>query len=832
MTAHHTISATFVAVWTITSSAGANGSITPSGSVSVTNGDSQAYTITADTGYKVASVMVDGVDQGPLTSYTFSNVTAHHTISATFVAVWTITASSGANGSITPSGSVNVTNGAGQAYTIAGNNGYTVASVVVDGVDQGPLTSYTFSNVTANHTISATFIRLWTITSSAGANGSITPSGSVSVINGDSQPFTITPGEGHEVTSVVVDGVDQGPLTSYTFSNVTANHTISATFTALWTITASAGANGSITPSGSISVINGTSQAYTITTNAGYAVTSVMVDGIDQGPLTSYTFTNVTADHTISATFTTLWTITASAGANGSITPSGSISVINGTSQAYMITANTGYAVASVVVDGIDQGPLTSYTFANVTANHTINATFIALWTISASAGTNGSIAPVGNVSVKNGDNQVFTFTPDSGYSIKRITVDGQEVTAAGSYIFANVTGNHTIAVVFLSNKNQPPDKPSLISPIDNVLLPEGPVELKSGPFSDPDGDDHILSRWQIRRGDDKAYFYDESSNEDLTEHTVSLNLDYGMQYFWRVGYVDSGKEQITWSDEASFVIGEPAVNKEAPPVQPGVAVSAYRMVSFVQFPKHPSAKAVFGPLMGSGYDMGDYRIGIYDPAINSYHEYPDFDVVPGRAYWFLARNGMNFSVEGVPVSMTMDIYVPLLFNPVNKNGWNMIACPNKASYYWGDIEIVVKDDEGTIIYGPMPVRNLTADNGYIDKRIWVWKNGAYSVGSETLKMTPYNGYWVKAKAAGVSLVFPSGMQVALRNPDVMISGLVQSGSEWLHQKISPANAFADYDADSPPMPMPGLQSSASGTTGGSSGGGCFIFTIDGAKDQ
>ena len=70
---------------------------------------------------------------------------------------WTITASAGANGVIAPSGAVAVVEGANQAFTIAPNSGFSVASVVVDGASVGAVTSYTFTNVAANHTISATF---------------------------------------------------------------------------------------------------------------------------------------------------------------------------------------------------------------------------------------------------------------------------------------------------------------------------------------------------------------------------------------------------------------------------------------------------------------------------------------------------------------------------------------------------------------------------------------------------------------------------------------------------------------------------------------------------
>ena len=70
-----------------------------------------------------------------------------------------------------------------------------------------------------------------------------------------------------------------------------------------WTITASAGANGSISPSGTVAVAQGASQAFTITANSGYHVSDVQVDGASAGAVTSYTFTNVTANHTIAASF-------------------------------------------------------------------------------------------------------------------------------------------------------------------------------------------------------------------------------------------------------------------------------------------------------------------------------------------------------------------------------------------------------------------------------------------------------------------------------------------------------------------------------------------------
>ena len=70
-----------------------------------------------------------------------------------------------------------------------------------------------------------------TITASAGNGGSISPSGTVTVNYGGSQSFTITPDANYTVGNVVVDGVNAGSVTSYAFTNVNGNHTISVSFT-------------------------------------------------------------------------------------------------------------------------------------------------------------------------------------------------------------------------------------------------------------------------------------------------------------------------------------------------------------------------------------------------------------------------------------------------------------------------------------------------------------------------------------------------------------------------------------------------------------------------
>ena len=93
----------------------------------------------------------------------------------------------------------------------------------------GPVTSCTFPAVSANHEISATFaINTYTITASTGDHGTIAPTGTTTVNYGATPTYTITPDAGYKVVDVLVDGASVGPVTSYTFSAVSANHEISA----------------------------------------------------------------------------------------------------------------------------------------------------------------------------------------------------------------------------------------------------------------------------------------------------------------------------------------------------------------------------------------------------------------------------------------------------------------------------------------------------------------------------------------------------------------------------------------------------------------------------
>ena len=181
-----------------------------------------------------------------------------------------------------------------------------------------------------------------------------------------------------------------------------------------------------------------------------------------------------------------------------------------GASQAFTITADPCFSIADVLVDGGSVGAVTTYTFTNVTANHTIAASFSANgpYTILASAGTGGSIDPGGAVSVSCGANPGFTVTPGGGFNIQDVLVDGVSAGAVGSYTFTDVQADHTIAASFLATgPNRSPEcgvaraVPDRLWSADHQLVP-----VTIAGVTDPDGDPVTITVTGVTQ--------DESPNE------------------------------------------------------------------------------------------------------------------------------------------------------------------------------------------------------------------------------------------------------------------------------------------------------------------------------
>ncbi len=360
------------------------------GNSTVEYGRDYTFTVVPDNCYEIGTVTINGniVTLNANNSYTIQNVTSEQTISATFNQIsYAVTTSAGNGGSIT--GAPNSVNcGEDYTFTVIPDDCYQIGTVTVNGnaVTLDANNSYTIQNVTTEQTINATFTQIsYTITASAGNGGTISNAGSTTVNCGDDITYTITPDEGYMISDVEVDGQSVGSENSYLFTNVTSDHTISATFEIIpageVVIVINADTEGgSVSPTGTQTITEGEDFTFTVTPDACYEIGIVTVNGneVSLDENNSYTIANVTEPQNINATFNRLsYIITASASEGGTITPSGNVEVNCGENKEFVITANEGYEIENVVVDGQSQGAITSYTFENVTeAGHSIEATF------------------------------------------------------------------------------------------------------------------------------------------------------------------------------------------------------------------------------------------------------------------------------------------------------------------------------------------------------------------------------------------------------------------------------------------------------------------------
>ena len=405
----------------VTASAGEGGAIDPAGQTLVKKGTSKTFTVTPAQGYEIANVTVDGTDLGPISYYTFQRVGVDHTISATFqkaqqsgdTVTLTTTASDG--GSVAPAGQTRYAPGASAEITFTPDPGYQLASVKVNGrtvdVTDG---AYTLV-MDQSYAVSATFEKIPDVPVVMFQND-------FEDVAGDSFPFhgwTVKvqdtsstwkqytyynwKNEGNDskhayisndwkgaqdeyLISPAVDlsGTRDGVLTfdfaygEYGIKNKTFTATVEAstdggkTWNAIWNFqdsyTGQQASNHIISGSAEVPVpaeynVDGVQFAFRYVhpnedTTGQLAIDNVKLMAVEDGPVAQK------------------YTITATAGEGGSITPAGAVSVKEGASQTFAIAAQEGYAIADVLVDGQSVGAVDSYTFENVTANHTIAALF------------------------------------------------------------------------------------------------------------------------------------------------------------------------------------------------------------------------------------------------------------------------------------------------------------------------------------------------------------------------------------------------------------------------------------------------------------------------
>jgi uncharacterized repeat protein (TIGR02543 family) len=427
---------------TITANAGANGSIDPSGTVIVAAGNDQTFTITPDTGYHVADVLVDGVSVGAVTSYTFEDVEDDHTIEASFaVDTFTLNYAAGTDGSLSGDTAQVVAYGEdGTAVEAVPDTGYHF----VDWSDGSTANPRTDTNVTANVNATANFaIDTYTLDYAAGTGGSLTGDASQVVAYGeDGTAVTAVPDTGYHFVDWS-DGSTENPRTD---TDVTANVDVTATFAInTYTLDYAAGTGGSLTGETSQVVDYGQDgTAVTAVPDTGYHFVN-WSDGSTANPRTD---TDVTANVNVTATFAiNTYTLDYAAGTGGSLTGDAS-QVVNYGQDGAAVTAvpDTGYHFVNWN-DGSTANPRTDTDVTadvNVTANFAINT-----FTLDYAAGTGGSLTGDTSQVVNYGqDGTAVEAVADTGYHF----VDWSDGSTVNPRTDTNVTADVDVTANFAIN--------------------------------------------------------------------------------------------------------------------------------------------------------------------------------------------------------------------------------------------------------------------------------------------------------------------------------------------------------------------------------------------
>lgn len=215
-------------------------------------------------------------------------------------------------------------------------------------------------------------------------------------------------------------------------------------------VTVTAGANGIITSSDTSTIVDcGSDKTYTITPDAGFAVQDVLVDGISQGSISTYTFTNITAPHSISASFTsvsacTLPTISASVTdvvCKGSSTGSINLTVTGGSGPFTYAWSGP----ASFIANTKDIGSLSAGTYT-LTLTATGGCSTIQTVNISEPATGLTATANAGTITCAGGTT-TLTVTATGGSGTKQYSLNGGTYQTANTFTVNAAGGPYTVSV-------------------------------------------------------------------------------------------------------------------------------------------------------------------------------------------------------------------------------------------------------------------------------------------------------------------------------------------------------------------------------------------------
>lgn len=311
----------------------------------------------------------------------------------------------------------------------------TLRGFIIDGeFDETTTGSSVYSNLGTSgtkRTISYLFAKTYTINVTTDYGSSVSGSYPDTVVEGSNKYLHISKRQGYKLTSVILDDSSQtipsqteasGEVMTISLENITSNHNLVVTSEPFkYTITTSAGSNGSITPSATVNY--GSSKTINMSPSTGYEVNEVIVDGVNKGKITTYTFNNITDNHTISVTFKKLdeqkYTITCVTTNNGniSVTPS---SATKDTIISISVNPSEGYRLKQI--DSSPNVAINNNQFTMPAQNVTLTPVFeqIQVQTYAITVGTSEhGTATASHTSASAGTTITMTATPGQGYVLK-----------------------------------------------------------------------------------------------------------------------------------------------------------------------------------------------------------------------------------------------------------------------------------------------------------------------------------------------------------------------------------------------------------------------------
>ena len=446
-----------------------HGSVTPS-DCEVAAGGSVTLTVSPNDGYMVSSVLVNysevELSDGKLV---LSDIDGNKVVSVTFEEIEyteTVTVSVGDNGTVSPSGSVVVERGEDLELTITPDDGYRIASVILDGTD---VTSevkdsvFILSNVVSGHSVRVEFeVITYTVTVTAGENGSANPTTSV-VEYGKSLKIVFIPEPGYRTSYLTINGGDRivpDDRTNYVIDDIIEDKAVEVFFerddSAYASVSVAIVGHGTVNDNSDSfkdEVLKGNSYTITSVPSEGYRLSKVLVDNVEV-PTSGgvYVLNNIARDTAVEVVFEILmFTVTVNVGEHGSCDQQ-TQAVEYGSDLTFTFTPDSRYAVHSVTVDGVPVEIVDgTYVLRDIRADHVVAVTFWKVeFDIEISAGENGSASPSGIQRVQENESLTVVFTPSEGYTYDFVLVDGEEGTLTnGTYVFSNVLADHEISVTF-----------------------------------------------------------------------------------------------------------------------------------------------------------------------------------------------------------------------------------------------------------------------------------------------------------------------------------------------------------------------------------------------